>query len=214
MPKRDRQLIDGVWHTKPKRGPARPLTRNSGTMTESEFFSMFKSMLRSGTKFWKPKLEYLESKSRPYTGPNKRIKKEYCCEKCNNWNVRAKVQVDHINPCGGIKYFEDIGDVAERMYIEADSGWQVLCLECHVYKTKNENKKPSNMSGDLSLEGVIEAAEYSLMLLAHVKSYYMTMLQDRSSLGQNTEYAKLLAKAASKNFDEWGGLIRHLNGKK
>jgi hypothetical protein len=144
-PKRERQVIDGKVYTKPKRGKPRLLCRNMETMTESEFWGMFKSMLRSGTKYWKPKLEYLNSKSRPYKGTNKRIKTEYQCEACNQWYVRAKIEVNHKVPVGGIASFEDIGIVAKKLYLETLVGWEVLCKECHLLCTKQQRQERQNV---------------------------------------------------------------------
>lgn len=145
MPKRDRQLINGQWYTKPKRGGARLLPHNMGTMTESEFWGMFKSMLRSGTKYWKPKLDYLKSKSRPYKGENKRIKTEYQCEACKRWWVRAKLEVNHKIPVGGIACFEDLGKVAKALYLETLEGWEVLCKPCHLIQTNKQRQERKNV---------------------------------------------------------------------
>lgn len=117
------------------------LVRASYTKTESEFWSFIRSALRSASKWWKPKLDYLERHKRKYTGENKRIKHEYQCEKCRKWFVRAKIAVDHIIPCGTLRNYDDVAPFISRLFIEVNGGWQLLCKECHLVKTKSERIK-------------------------------------------------------------------------
>jgi hypothetical protein len=79
-----------------KRKATTVCSRNAGTMTESQYFSKIRSMLRSGFRYWKPMQLALEAASRPSQSTNKRIKKEYQCAKCKKWYKRADVEIDHI----------------------------------------------------------------------------------------------------------------------
>jgi hypothetical protein len=79
-----------------KRKATTVLSRNGGTMTESQYFSKIRSVLRSGFRYWKPMQLALEAASRPSQSTNKRIKKEYQCAKCKKWYKRADVEIDHI----------------------------------------------------------------------------------------------------------------------
>ena len=62
-----------------KRKATTVLSRNGGTMTESQYFSKIRSILRSGFRYWKPMQLTLDNASRPSQSLNKRIKKEYQC---------------------------------------------------------------------------------------------------------------------------------------
>ena len=128
-------------------------TRNSGTMTESQFFNWIKYKIREMSMYWKPGNEYLKSVRQPrssvpedalspYFSTEKGLKDRsrflYKCEHCNLWFRRKDVEKDHIVPTGHVHSFEDIGRVFERMFIEVDGGWQCLCTSCHVVKSKSE----------------------------------------------------------------------------
>ncbi len=137
--KRERILLNDCWYALKSNGkPGVLLSRNDGWMTESAFFGMIRSALRLASKFWKPKLRHLEDVCRPYTGSNKRIKKEYQCSTCKNWQVRAKVEVNHKVPCGALVNYDDIKPFCERLFIEYGDGWEVLCLTCHQKETNNQ----------------------------------------------------------------------------
>jgi hypothetical protein len=56
-----------------KRKSTTVFSRNAGTMTESQYFSKIRSMLRSGFRYWKPMQLALEAASRPSQSVNKRI---------------------------------------------------------------------------------------------------------------------------------------------
>ena len=69
----------------------------------------------------------------PYTGPDKRRKWSYQCSQCKKLFKGTEVQVDHIEPCGSLKSFDDLAGFAERLFVETD-GLQVLCSKCHKEK--------------------------------------------------------------------------------
>lgn len=114
-----------------------PRTRNAGTMTEAQFFSMIRSALREKSRWWKPTGIVRVKARRPYKGTNKRQKFEYQCNKCKQWFPDKQVQVDHIVPAGRLAAFSDLPGFVERLFIEED-GLQVLCGGCHDIKTKEE----------------------------------------------------------------------------
>ncbi len=140
--KKQRILIDGAYYTLKSNGkPGVKLTHNDGWMTESAFFGLIRSALRLASKYWKPKLAALAVRERAYTGTNKRIKREYQCEHCSEWFVRAKIEVNHKVPCGSLTCFEDLPGFCKRLFIEGTEGWEVLCLACHQICTNEERKK-------------------------------------------------------------------------
>lgn len=121
-----------------------PRTRNSGTMTESMFWSFLRSGLRQKSMFWKPIHEAKMASRRPYKGPNKRQKFEYYCNDCKKYYKEKEVIVDHIVEAGSLRCYEDLPGFVERLFCEKD-GFQTLCLSCHHIKThKTTPKKKIN----------------------------------------------------------------------
>jgi 5-methylcytosine-specific restriction endonuclease McrA len=118
----------------------KPKTRNSATMTESAFWSFIRSGLRQKSRWWKPITECKLKAKRPYTGPNKRQKFEYQCNKCKHWFAEKKINVDHIIPAGTLTCANDLPGFVERLFCEAQN-LQVLCESCHDKKTQTDRKK-------------------------------------------------------------------------
>ena len=112
-------------------------TRNSGTLTESQYFSKIRSALRNAFRYWKPMQVALEKASRPSQSSNKRIKKEYQCNHCKQWFKRLDVQIDHIEECGSLNSYDDIPTFIERLTKENVDAYQVLCKKHHKEKTAN-----------------------------------------------------------------------------
>lgn len=118
------------------------LTRASGTKTEAEMAAFILSILRRGTKFWKPKMDKKLEGRRPSESSNKKLKWEYHCEQCNEWFPESNIEIDHIVNCGGISgldWLDKIKPWIIKAYIEID-GYQRLCKQCHAIKTAGENK--------------------------------------------------------------------------
>jgi 5-methylcytosine-specific restriction endonuclease McrA len=119
-----------------KRKTTTVCSRNGGTMTESQYFSKIRSILRSGFRYWKPMQLTLEAASRPSQSLNKRIKKEYQCAKCKKWYKRADVEIDHKEECGSLSSYEDIVPFIQRLTKENIDAYQILCKPCHKLKTE------------------------------------------------------------------------------
>lgn len=114
-----------------------PKTRNSGTLTESQFWSFIRSALRQKSRWWKPITQCKMKSRRPYKGPNKRQKFEYQCNVCKNWFPEKKINVDHIIPAGTLRCADDLPGFVERLFCEINN-LQTICTDCHDVKTKNE----------------------------------------------------------------------------
>lgn len=109
-------------------------TRNSGTMTESAFWSWIRSTLRNRSIYWKPRQEILKENRREYKGSNKRQKWEYQCNSCKDWFSQKEIDIDHIIECGNFSK-DTAGEFIERLFCEKE-GLQILCKEnCHKKKT-------------------------------------------------------------------------------
>ena len=119
-----------------KRKTTTVCSRNGGTMTESQYFSKIRSILRSGFRYWKPMQLALEKASRPSQSLNKRIKKEYQCKKCSLWFKRADCEIDHVQECGSLQTYEDIVPFIQRLTKENIDAYQILCKPCHKLKTE------------------------------------------------------------------------------
>ena len=125
---------------KKEKKPKSIKTRNSGTMTESQFWSFVRSTLRSKSRWWKPILECKKQSRRKYVGENKRQKWEYQCNHCKNWFPEKEISVDHIYPVGTLKCAEDLPQFVENLFCEIDK-LQLLCNKDHDAKTKLDNNK-------------------------------------------------------------------------
>lgn len=108
-------------------------------MTKSKYWSLIRSALRTGMRFYPPKIEVLTKAKRPYTGENKRIKSVYECAHCKQTFTIKNVQVDHIKPAGKLLDYTDLPKFVETLYCDVNN-LQVLCVTCHRTKTNNERK--------------------------------------------------------------------------
>ena len=103
-------------------------TRASGTWTEARYFGFIRSALRSA--FTKYPVKYHAKRKAMCEGG-------YKCASCDGVFKSGEVQVDHIEPCGSLKTYDDLPQFVERMFCEVD-GFQVLCKPCHQDKTNAE----------------------------------------------------------------------------
>lgn len=109
-----------------------PKTRNSNTMTETQFFQWLRQVLRKASVYWRPISNTRKNAQIPYKGPNKRRKFSYVCAKCHGEFASTEVNVHHTIECGSLKTFEDLSGFAERLFIEEGEGLIVVCKKCHL----------------------------------------------------------------------------------
>lgn len=110
------------------------------TWTEAFVISRIRAVLRRLSMQMPVIREVKLANRRPYTGPNRHQKFEYCCAKCGRWFPEKMIQVDHIEPAGSMKTFEDVGPFARRLLFCSPADLQVLCHEDHKQKSAAENK--------------------------------------------------------------------------
>lgn len=128
---------------------------NGGKWTDARFTSFIKGILRAGSNKWPPKWT-VRSRSRQSRGV-------YLCAGYERKphevpaSVRSKgkrqnnVYVDHITPIIGRGGFTSWDDFINGLYCE-ESNLQVLCLDCHSRKTKDEREKSKEIRMAKSLE--------------------------------------------------------------
>lgn len=108
--------------------------------SEAKFFQFLRSGLRAKWSRWPPKYAVLAAAKREYKGDNKRQKFEYKCAKCRKYHPQKEVSVDHIEPVGTLRTFEDLPEFCRRLFVGIDK-LQVLCKTCHNKKTLAETKE-------------------------------------------------------------------------
>lgn len=117
-----------------------PRTRAGNEWTEAAFWGFIRSALRQASRRWPPIARHaLEASKRESQSDNKRLKWEYWCSACDEWFPRKSVIVEHIEPCGTLKSWEDLSPFAERLFVEAD-GLTIHCKGCADAKTKAERE--------------------------------------------------------------------------
>lgn len=112
-----------------------------GTWTKARFFGFLRSALRLASRKWPPRIEAKNAARRTYVGPNKRQKYEYKCAICGDWFQGTEVEVDHIEPCGQLKEYDDLPGFVRRLFCEA-SELRVLCKsKCHHRLTSCQEER-------------------------------------------------------------------------
>ena len=115
-----------------------PRTRAGKRWTESRYFGFLRSGLRKMSMRYPVKQDalVLARRDKPKGAAGKH-RYEYQCAACNNWFKGTEVSVDHIEPAGSLKSFDDLPGFVERLFCEVDN-LQVLCHDCHQDKTNEE----------------------------------------------------------------------------
>lgn len=118
-----------------------PKTRAGGEWTEAAFWGFLRSALRQASRRFPPITRHaMEQNRRESQGENKRQKWEYYCSNCSCWFPAKEVIVEHIQPCGSLKSWEDFKEFGERLFVDADQ-LTVHCKDCAKEKTKREKER-------------------------------------------------------------------------
>ena len=110
-----------------------PRTRNGNTMTEAQFFTWIRQILRRASMYWKPIAQVRKEAQVPYKGPNKRRKYSYVCASCGKEFAATGVNVHHKRDAGPLTSFAELSGFAERLFTEKE-GLECLCSKCHDKK--------------------------------------------------------------------------------
>ena len=102
--------------------------------TEAKFFAWVRSGLRKAYIRWPPKNQVVTDAKRAVKVKKGNQKFEYRCSTCKKYHPRKEVEVDHIEECGSLRSFDDIGVFASKLFVGVDK-LQVLCKKCHQKKT-------------------------------------------------------------------------------
>ena len=125
---------------KPVQNPRVARTRNAETETQSQHMNKIRSMLRSLSRWWKPMQLALKASSTTYTvGRAKRVM--FLCAQCNKLHERKNVEVNHIEPAGSLKDYNDLPSFCEKLFVEDITKLEVLCKHCHLAITAEQRKK-------------------------------------------------------------------------
>ena len=109
--------------------------------TEASVLSRIRSVLRRFSMQVPAIQESKRACRRRYTGENKRVKWEYPCAACKGWFLDKQVQVDHIEPAGKLRSFDDLGSFARRLLFVTPDQLQILCVPCHNAKSAEERRR-------------------------------------------------------------------------
>lgn len=97
--------------------------------TEKRYWGYLRSGLRKTFSRYPNKYRVLAA--------SKGGRNQYRCAGCRKVYGKKDVAVDHIEPCGSLKGFEDVAGFVDRMFC-AEEGLQVLCTSCHYVKSMRE----------------------------------------------------------------------------
>lgn len=100
-----------------------PRTHDQGTKTKAQFFGQFRSAIR---KIWLFSAIRREAVKRAKVAPN-----QYLCAQCNLPFKSNEIEVNHKNPCGSLREFEDFSPFISAMFQENIDELEVLCKPCH-----------------------------------------------------------------------------------
>ena len=115
-----------------------PRTHAGGNWTKSRYFQFIRSALRQAFTRYPVKYQVKDAAKRELKHKKGRQKWEYQCAKCQRWYPNKEIEVDHIDPAGSLKDYDDLPGFVERMFCESE-GLQVLCKECHYGKTQGDS---------------------------------------------------------------------------
>ena len=105
------------------------------------FHNWVLSLLRRGSAtFPNRALAYKKAHAGRFKNPKTdRLSAHYTCASCAGIFPSSQVEADHIEPVIPVTGWESWDDTVSRLFCSVD-GYQILCKDCHVLKSAEENK--------------------------------------------------------------------------
>lgn len=115
------------------------MTTPVSNWTDSRYYGFIRSALRAAFRRYPPKYQVLNQAQRKksHGKVKSRQKWEYKCAECKKYYPNKVVIVDHIEPAGTLRSYEDLPSFVSKLFCSADN-LQVLCKPCHYIKTMEE----------------------------------------------------------------------------
>lgn len=110
-----------------------------GTLSSSAFFGMIRSCLRRKSMYWPSIQKARKAAQIPYIGENKRLKYLYVCADCSEAFPSSQCQIHHLEECGSLSSFEDIGEFVRKLFCNSDK-LICICKSCHDKRHKDGHK--------------------------------------------------------------------------
>lgn len=106
--------------------------------TDARFMSFLRSALRRAWTKFPNKFRAINAARLPQKGLRKgRRVYLYKCNSCKESFTTSQITVDHIEPCGSLRSFDDLPSFAAKLFCPIEN-LQVLCKKCHHAKTMAE----------------------------------------------------------------------------
>lgn len=106
-------------------------------MTESEFNTFVRNLLRSGSRKWKPTSNARNRNRVPYVGENKRRKWQTKCDICGELFNNEDIQIHHLEALGELSTWDDF---IKKLFCDSHL-LSPVCVPCHKNISKKENEE-------------------------------------------------------------------------
>lgn len=107
--------------------------------SEAKKWGYIRSKLRAAWLRWPPRFAVLAAAKRAYKGDKKQQKWEFKCAICGLYHPAKEIEVDHIEPAGTLRSYEDLAGFVERLLVGVDK-LRCLCKSCHRLITKQQKE--------------------------------------------------------------------------
>ena len=109
--------------------------------SKSAYFTWLRGMLRRAWMRNPISIKFKNSKcrsARPHDGVNHRVKSVGSCARCGGLFAKSKLEVDHIEPAGALRDWEDVEPFVRRLLGASSESLRLLCKPCHGIVTAAE----------------------------------------------------------------------------
>lgn len=108
--------------------------------SDARFHSWILNIIRKGTVFFPNRINAinLAKVGRRKNSKTNRLAEHYKCALCQDQFPLKDIEVDHVEPVIPISGWKSWDDTIRRVFCRP-SGWQVLCKQCHIKKSAEEN---------------------------------------------------------------------------